>query len=40
VGVGQRGERGFWFDRAVGGLRPLPRYEHRVFDLGEGAGPP
>src|SRR3954452_50412 len=36
VGVDGRGEPGLWLDRAVGGLRPLPRYAHRVFPLDEG----
>ncbi len=36
VGVGQRGEPALWLDRALDGLRPLPRCEHRVFDLGDG----
>lgn len=36
VGVGDRGEPGLWLDRAIGGLRPLPRYAHRVFPLQDG----
>jgi hypothetical protein len=30
------GEPGLWLDRAIAGLRPLPRYQHRVFDLDDG----
>lgn len=33
VGVEARGEPGLWLDRAIGGLRPLPRYSCRVFTL-------
>lgn len=36
VGVDKRGEPGLWLDRAIGGLRPLPRYAHRVFPLEDG----
>jgi len=36
IGVDGRGEPGLWLDRAIGGLRPLPRYAHRVFPLDDG----
>lgn len=36
VGVERRGEPGVWLDRAIRGLRPLPRYAHRVFPLEDG----
>jgi hypothetical protein len=36
VGVADRGEPGLWLDRAIGGLRPLPRYAHRVFPMDDG----
>jgi hypothetical protein len=36
AGVDERGEPGLWLDRAIGGLRPLPRYAQRVFPLEDG----
>lgn len=36
VGVAERGESGLWLDRALRGLRPAPRYRHRVFALDGG----
>ena len=37
VGVGIKDrDSGLWLDRAIRGLRPVPRYRHKVFDLAEG----
>ncbi len=35
AGVKRRGEPGLWLDQSIGGLRPMPRYAHRVFSLGD-----